>query len=470
MSSFFRLNSLRIEEKSFSTKEILFTKSEVSNDDNFYTLIVGNNGTGKSRLLGSIARYFSNYTLAANGRNMFGDGFNYENHPKSVIALTSSVSDKFPNDYTFTHNRYIKRQHTVATNYHYLGNRNNANAFSSKVLLSRALDIMFANISNDYVLEKYEYLFNYLHYKPVLKIIYRNVAMGTVTKNENITEDDIINYIKERVDKNSYSSSYFKTFMLSRKEHIPELCNLLNKIKKKKYASYQLIVNFSSANVARMDKDKSDYSETTREFFLFGLLERLEIVKRFSVMAYKEDNSEFDFNEASSGEVNILSTLIALIPLISDGCLILIDEPEISLHPSWQYRYIELLLKIFKSVKGCHIIIASHSHFLVSDLPPGNSAVITLSNEKGIIKSDMVPGSTYGWATEDILLNIFKLPTTRNYYLSQLITEALELLANHRRSDERLELLKSKITELEPLMKEYDPLKDIMNSIISFKS
>ena len=91
---------------------------------------------------------------------------------------------------------------------------------------------------------------------------------------------------------------------------------------------------------------------------------------------YKKGGSSFNFREASSGEANILSTLISLVPLLKDNSLVLIDEPEISLHPLWQSKYIDLLNKILENVSGCHIIIASHSPFLASDLKPNNSSVV----------------------------------------------------------------------------------------------
>lgn len=162
-----------------------------------------------------------------------------------------------------------------------------------------------------------------------------------------------------------------------------------------------------------------------------------------------------------------MCTLIGLIPLLENNSLILIDEPEISLHPNWQNRYIELLQQIFSKVKGCHIIIATHSHFLVSDLPLGNSSVISLKIKNGEVESELINEPTFGWSAENILLNIFDLPTTRNYYLSQLVTKALELFADHNRSNSELEEVKNKLKDYFPIMKNEDPLKDIIKAILN---
>jgi len=464
MKNSFRLNSVSIEEKHFLTKEILLTNNSVRNSDNYYTLIVGNNGTGKSRLLGTIARHFLDLSLDGKGRNMFGDGFIYENTPSKVIAVTSSISNRFPNDRTFISSNF-RRRISGNSNYHYLGSRNNANNFSNKTLLTRAISIMFDNISNTEVLNKYRHLFDYLQYQPIIKITHRLGSLIRKSESAPITVSDLDNYIREKSNGTTFRSSYFKTFENSRKDYLPELCSLINKIAKLNGKEYSLLINFSQSNINRMDEENSDYSEATREFFLLSILERIDLVRRADVIAYKADNSEFDFHEASSGEVSILSTLISLIPLLSDGCLVLIDEPEISLHPSWQYRYVDLLLKIFENFTGCHIIIASHSHFLVSDLPIHSSTVITLINDKGVIKSSMIQESTYGWSVEDILFNVFKLPTVRNYYLYQLVTEALEMLANFERPENNFKEIQEKISFYEPYIKESDPLKEVVKSI-----
>ena len=332
---------------------------------------------------------------------------------------------------------------------------------------------MFNNLSNSKALINYRHLFDYLNYQPIIKVEY---MVGSYVRNSSgttITPELLIKYLDQKHNDNSFRGNYIKSFHDSRKEYIPELCHLINKINTvidKEVRRYQILINFSESNIIRMHDEGIDYTETTREFLLLGLLDKLGLLRRAAIKAYKEDDSEFDFHEASSGEVNVLSTLIALIPLLTNGCLVLIDEPEISLHPSWQYRYIDLLLKIFENVKGCHVIIASHSHFLVSDLPINSSTVITLVNDKGIIKSEMIQESTYGWSVEDILFNVFKLPTVRNYYLYQLVTRALEMLGDYERPQEEFDKIKLKIMFYEPYIKDSDPLKEVIESIINVKA
>ena len=180
---------------------------------------------------------------------------------------------------------------------------------------------------------------------------------------------------------------------------------------------------------------------------------------------YKKGGSSFNFREASSGEANILSTLISLVPLLKDNSLVLIDEPEISLHPLWQSKYIDLLNKILENVSGCHIIIASHSPFLASDLKPNNSSVVSLKNKKGVIYANGLEKSTYGWSAEDILLNVFDMETTRNFDLYKRVSDALDLLARDKKNNEDFKSIQKEIEIFYPSLLDSDPIKPVVEAI-----
>lgn len=48
----------------------------------------------------------------------------------------------------------------------------------------------------------------------------------------------------------------------------------------------------------------------------------------------------FHLTEASSGELSLIFNLLSIAGEIENESLILIDEPEISLHPEWQSNFI----------------------------------------------------------------------------------------------------------------------------------
>lgn len=70
--------------------------------------------------------------------------------------------------------------------------------------------------------------------------------------------------------------------------------------------------------------------------------------------------SILDFAQLSSGEKQILTIVYALLFDVEEDSIVLIDEPEISFHMSWQVMFLSVLKQICKS-KPAQYIIATHS-------------------------------------------------------------------------------------------------------------
>jgi predicted ATP-binding protein involved in virulence len=67
---------------------------------------------------------------------------------------------------------------------------------------------------------------------------------------------------------------------------------------------------------------------------------------------------------------------------ITDNSIILIDEPEISLHPEWQQRYINLLMNTFEGFYNCKFIIATHSPLVISNLKSSNCYILPMTESE----------------------------------------------------------------------------------------
>jgi len=75
---------------------------------------------------------------------------------------------------------------------------------------------------------------------------------------------------------------------------------------------------------------------------------------------------------------------------ITDNILLLLDEPESYLHPEWQRCFIYFLTEFLKSTynnKNFHIIINTHSPFLLSDIPKDNAMFLNLRNNKAEVSN-----------------------------------------------------------------------------------
>ena len=176
---------------------------------------------------------------------------------------------------------------------------------------------------------------------------------------------------------------------------------------------------------------------------------------------YKK-GKRYSFDESSSGEKHILYSFANIFNSINQNSIILIDEPEISLHPNWQIKYISFLKKVFSEYSSCHFIIASHSHYMVSDLNPDSSSLITVNVDEEGKHFLTLDYSTYAWSAENILYNIFGVRTFRNYYFDMDVRELLYTISNNEKEKlDRIRFLYDKLSKY--ILDEKDPLNQIID-------
>lgn len=463
----FRLNKFQIEDSDFETEEIDLINLNNDLKTNHFTVIVGNNGTGKSRLLGSIAKALKNDFRSRSSKYYFFSKFEKSSDSSRVISVSNSLNDKFPVDNIYSGLRRGGLEYSNQ-DYIYLGTKTRLGS-TNRVLIRRAIDILLENYSNKFVAKCYRHIFDYLDFHPVIKLEYNISSINSnlnIKSNKKITKNDLIDFVTHKTTYGSVNNVIYNKFLEEYENRLEEICEFLNNLNERK--DFSLEINFSNSNIQKIDKNNSLYENDLKSYEILNLLRKLNLIRSFDILLFKKDtNRAFNINDASSGEASILITLIGLIPLIDDNCCVLIDEPEISLHPSWQYRYIDLLNQIFDNFNGCHIIIATHSHFIISDLPLESSTIVSLKKINNKVTSKVLEFNTFGWSAEDILLNVFEMPTTRNYYISNIVTEALRLISLDKLKTKRFKEIIGILLKLENQFKEEDPLRLVIHTIIN---
>ena len=81
---------------------------------------------------------------------------------------------------------------------------------------------------------------------------------------------------------------------------------------------------------------------------------------------YKSENKDIAVKKLSSGEQNELIIFYNLLFKSTKGDIVLIDEPEISLHIAWQQQLITDLKEIAKET-GISLLISTHSPDIIGD-------------------------------------------------------------------------------------------------------
>lgn len=90
---------------------------------------------------------------------------------------------------------------------------------------------------------------------------------------------------------------------------------------------------------------------------------KIEIDDRNRVI-FKKGRTTIQMEKLSAGEKQILLLLFTLFLMENQPNVILLDEPEISLHVEWQDRLIRLMLEINPN---CQIIMTTHSPSIFAD-------------------------------------------------------------------------------------------------------
>ena len=155
---------------------------------------------------------------------------------------------------------------------------------------------------------------------------------------------------------------------------------------------------------------------------------------------------KFDINELSSGEKQLFLRTLAIRMLNPENSIILIDEPELSLHPKWQQRIVDVYRKIGKNNQ---IIIATHSPHILGSVKKENIILLDKDGEgKIVVKTGDELYDSHGQPTDRVLKDIMGLETTRNPKVFKLLEEAGELVDKNEYESEEFKTKYKKLREI----------------------
>lgn len=480
----------------FENVEFTFSDNIDSDSDlPFITLIIGANATGKSKLLKIIVETFNDLYKLKNENNTlfsFKGGyklvfkykksiFSVENNkyeliikknnkiinisklelPEKLIAQSYSINDRFPqqiNNYSNLRitptGRTLKSRYNNSM-YEYLGIRTFNNMASATGHITRTIDILFNAFSIKSVDNSITYVFDALNFRRNLSIEYRFKSYSSLIGNDKLTEKYLKNFI-DNLDEKKVGFSY-KNFkdLLKNNTLLKELVEYAEELRERRNKRIPLIFDLDFTDIDSFENFISEYR-------MLDLLRKLNLVTYGEIIVYRKDGSRFDINKGSSGEINIFTSLISLACVIEDNSLILIDEPEISLHPNWQMKYLDLIYSVFHTrYSNTHFIICTHSHFLVSDLRPDSSYLVTLKNDDNYdLLAKSIPKSTFGWSAEEVLYTVFDVRTTRNSYFEFDLTKLIKLINDNSNDYIEIKRIINKFSSL--VISDEDPLNIIL--------
>jgi len=178
---------------------------------------------------------------------------------------------------------------------------------------------------------------------------------------------------------------------------------------------------------------------------LTGLAEEGEKLPVFANSA----GASFDINGLSSGEKQLFARALTLRMVRANNSIILVDEPEISLHPRWQQK----ILRVYERIgKNNQVIIATHSPHILSAC--GKESGFLLARENGQVKvyNHQQLNSVYGKPVSVVLMDFMGLKSLRTPEVEQQFEELRQMV-------------RDKKTDSEPFKRKMAALIDVVGEI-----
>ncbi len=250
----------------------------------------------------------------------------YNNYEHNVLAISNTVFDKIDSKYckkiSANRGRYMLKQTFLES---LLNDEKSVAAF----------DIL-----------------DYLGFNREVKILFKF--------SKRINKNNLYNYLVEELGfvKNKI---YFDDY------EIDEIFNIfIDQMDGKQDGKFYLtLVDFDVRN-------KTKYNYFLKKILDFKIPNK--IVKLDIILTKNE--YEFSLNGTSSGEAHFLSNMLFLLNNLVDHKtnVVLIDEPEISLHPKWQREYVLKIYDYFYK-NDIKLFIATHAPLIISKVQVSNKDI-----------------------------------------------------------------------------------------------
>lgn len=211
---------------------------------------------------------------------------------------------------------------------------------------------------------------NYLNnYNVYIEVVDKDNQKITLKTNDNGGSG--VDFFVNEVFQENYDNNLLKTFILSSKRNITSTFNLNYPSDRNNYKSNVGSNGYRPDNIVN-NNFGNRLAEIRKNMNLFQqyLKKVLDPVPNWKIESNDNNSSylEFSFgktqhgsNGAGDGYINIFNIIDALYDS-TDNSVILIDEPEVSLHPDLQKKLLKLFLECSKTKQ---IIISTHSPYFI---------------------------------------------------------------------------------------------------------
>ncbi|MFT5120100.1 MAG: putative ATP-binding protein involved in virulence [Psychrobacter glaciei] len=418
------------------------------------TVIVGNNGAGKSQILQALAT----------GLSWFVNGLLYYTEESVSNTMKHSDTIVFPHEGEYINqHRITKNRDKVDLGLLFSDMNNEVKGFNLNVTREDILKPAVYGTSDNgfnYLIKKYVEIFESSKKSSLPLIanytIDRNVEINSIEASYSFVLDQLSAY-KDFLNAGSNYDEFFEWFRdnedveneisknRTQSKELDSIENQLHKLRMEKEVIEEIINDvgtekemFLYRSLAKLTAE-IDYKQSEINQFLIrsdmlnasiskGFKSQLDYVRsaieRFTnfrnirirrlnkpTMIVEKNNQEYDINQLSQGERSLLALvgdiarrLVILNPSLDNPLegegVVMIDEVDLHLHPKWQHDLIDKFVKTFPNVQ---FILTTHSPHVISDRPD----ILVYALDDGELTQ--VP-NIYGEDVNTVLTKVFDVP------------------------------------------------------------
>jgi predicted ATP-binding protein involved in virulence len=271
--------------------------------------------------------------------------------------------------------------------------------------------------------------------------------------------NSLINYKIEKENFERYKSEYNQSII-----YLPIYESSIENIKNSILIYYRIISRQLDSHTKALKEIQTIIDDIFKGMDINLIVDDVDdIDKNNEKVIFKNKSGDtFNIEELSTGQKTLLSKILYLYFKNIRDKVILIDEPELSLHPAWQNRVLKLY-ENFAKENNCQIIIATHSPHIIGS---ANSKYIRLLvEENGVIEVVDNLSNSYGAKFSQILTDIMGVKDLRTPEVNQKFTQIEDMIIENQFDTKKF---KEKWQELENILgKNYFDLKLLKLEIAS---
>jgi predicted ATPase len=490
----FLLSHAEFEFENNESHVISFLGDEADHNNTHITIIAGANGTSKSRIVASIVEQFCELNAQRNKpeitrRYLSGGAHGITCADLSVIqnrqllkytVLSSlqqidlTINPVFPSRILVLSNLVMDKFHFQKDSvdhdqfYHYLGVRQASNLMTTGSAERSVSEAVMSMVDDQTRLNLFRKWLE-LVFPGGRELAFEFPRLSRRHIETFLQSDDKTEFTKSRLEKNGVRVNRYVSNEIAEQtaKNITELFEFLIRT----VSEYR--DEYSSSKTRQKDRlflriENLSSNEAAR---FATLIPFISLAQKAGFSSWPslcfEAKSWLPFNQLSSGEQNLLSVGAKLIAYARPGCLVAIDEPEVSLNVAWQQRYTELVCSSLSHATGSHVLIATHSPHLIASLPKGKASLVTIEKNHGDLIFKTQDAMFEGWGSESVLYQVLGITAACSHLFYKDLAEVLHHIQEGGKDKNLLKSFLKKTNQLN--YAGVEPLEIVIKEVVTYE-